>query len=270
MAYPTFSLNDQGLSSYLLRSRKCIRIYGKNIGNHASALYFRQLTFPLAQDDLATLRDMRTASGTFYERIPIWIEELSLGRRLMWLVHFQPERPMLPEANDMHLDDDLLASLSYNMNISSPNPSNTTYPVIPSPYTAIGMVCLLLDNPVDPTLASPLTRRAEVTSLFIYAAYRHLGVGTAIMFEMENQAAALGAQFLTFNTTVASLRHLQIFTNLGYREYKPRENQYSYSDVQNAAYTGSPVDSKSNVAAFFEKALYTHTGTVDTFMDNSQ
>lgn len=63
------------------------------------------------------------------------------------------------------------------------------------------MVCLLTSNPSDPSLASPHTRRFELTSLWIYPAYRSNGVGTSIIKQMEYEAAQRGAEYVTFNTS---------------------------------------------------------------------
>jgi ribosomal protein S18 acetylase RimI-like enzyme len=112
------------------------------------------------------------------------------------------------------------------------------------------MVCLLKANPQDATLASIDAHRYELTSLWIYPAYRPLGVGSSIIAEMEKQAALRGASFVTFNTTAGSSSTLRTFQRIGYREYKAREHRYSVSDVLNA---GLPIE--STLAAFFEKRV---------------
>ena len=116
---------------------------------------------------------------------------------------------------------------------------------------AIGMISLYLHNPDDPSLASyALTSRVEITSLFVYASYRHLGIGTAAIQEMERRAKTFGASHTTFNT-MAVERHLRVFKEeLGYREYKARSATYSVADVVGAGFPSS-----YHVAAFLEKAL---------------
>jgi ribosomal protein S18 acetylase RimI-like enzyme len=123
------------------------------------------------------------------------------------------------------------------------------------------MVCLLKVNPSDPSLASINTNRFELTSLWIYPAYRALRlnnntsgstIGTTIISEMERQAALRGAEYVTFNTTAGANQTLKTFERIGYREYKPREHRYSITDVVNV---GLPGSMESTLAAFFEKRV---------------
>lgn len=115
----------------------------------------------------------------------------------------------------------------------------------------IGMISLYLENPYDSTLANfSQTGRVEITSLFIYAAYRHLGIGVAAIQEMESRAAAIGATHTTFNT-MAVERHLRVFKEqLGYREYKAREVAYPAAEI-----VGAALPQDYQVAAFLEKQL---------------
>lgn len=115
----------------------------------------------------------------------------------------------------------------------------------------IGMISLNLYNTDDISLASfSTTGRVEVSSLFVYQAYRHLSVGLSAMMEMERRAAEIGAYFITLNS-MATPRNIQLYTQLGYREFKPRcGSSYSSQDI-----LGSGVATPESMACFMEKRL---------------
>lgn len=182
-------------------------------------LYYRPLSVPPTTADIRTLQDMRVACGWYLDRVPRWIDEVATNKRFLWFIHFGVIHPT-----------------TGNLVGQSP---------------AIGMISLYLDNPEDPSLASySLTSRVEITSLFVYASYRHLGIGMAAIKEMERRAQTFGASHTTFNT-MAVERHLRVFKEeLGYREYKARTATYSVSDVIGAGFPPN-----YHIAAFLEKAL---------------
>ncbi|CAG7845981.1 SubName: Full=Uncharacterized protein {ECO:0000313/EMBL:CCA69271.1} [Serendipita indica DSM 11827] len=184
-------------------------------------LYYRPISMPPTVADLKALQDMRVACGWYLDRIPRWLEEVATNRRFLWFIHFGTS-----------------AYTPGGMNIVPQSPP-------------IGMISLYLENPDDPTLACfSLTSRVEITSLFVYASYRHLGVGAAAIQEMERRAKSFGATHTTFNT-MATERHLRVFKDLGYHEFKPRSPlTYSVADV-----VGVGMPASSCVAAFLEKAL---------------
>jgi len=193
---------------------------------------------------------MRLASGTYYDRIPTWLEEIKAGTRLMWFIYLSMPQPITPSRPIPSPSPISPASLSFILN-TPPTKYAQLEPEWESPPTPpIAMVCLLKANPQDPTLASIDTRRYELTSLWIYPVYRPLGIGASIIAEMEKQAALRGATFVTFNTTAGASGTLRTFQRIGYHEYKQREHRYSVSDVLNA---GLPVE--STLAAFFEKRV---------------
>ncbi|KAG8808816.1 hypothetical protein FRC18_004838 [Serendipita sp. 400] len=184
-------------------------------------LFYRPLSMPPSANDVKTLHDMRVACGWYLDRVPRWIQEVATNKRFLWFIHF--------------------GAPTYS-------PGG---PVITPQGPAVGMISLYLENPEDPSLASySTTSRVEITSLFIYASYRHLGIGSAAIKEMERRAKTFGATHTTFNT-MAMERHLRLFKEeLGYREYKPRSQMYSVSDV-----VGAGLPEQYSVAAFLEKAL---------------
>ena len=195
------------------------------------------------------LRQMRLASGTYYDRIPVWIDELAMGHRIMWFIYLShPEAPSPAPA----VPPSPISPTSLSFILNTPPRKHvelsTEWPLQHTP--PIGMVCLLKANPQDASLASIDTGRWELTSLWIYPLYRALGVGAAVIAEMEKQAAIRGASHVTFNTTASATHILRTFRKIGYREYKPREHRYSVSDVLNA---GLPIE--STLAAFFEKSV---------------
>ena len=178
------------------------------------ALFYRSVPAPFSGQDLAHLTQMRTSCGLYADRIPRWSQEVAQNQRRMYTIY---------------LSDPLY----------TPN-------AVP-----IGMIGLLLHNTDDLTLASfSVTGRVEVSSLFVYQAYRHLGVGMAAMMEMERRAREIGALFITLNT-MATPKNIQIYSQLGYREFKPRlASGYSAQDV-----LGSGVATVESAACFFEKPL---------------
>ena len=169
-------------------------------------LYYRPVSCPPTQAELATLAQLRTAAGWYLDRISQWELEVATRQRYIWFIHFTNPLAMI-------------------MGTMADTP-------------AIGMVSLLLENPMDPSLASySTTSRVEITSLFVLASYRHLGVGMVALQEMESRAKSFGASKqlvnITLNTysrsshagwvtlnTPATERSLTIFGNLGYHEYK--------------------------------------------------
>ncbi|KAG8751704.1 hypothetical protein FRC14_007668 [Serendipita sp. 396] len=177
-------------------------------------LYYRSIAAPFSGYDLETLRAMRTSCGMYADRIPRWSQEVMQDKRRMYFIYLSDP-------------------------IYTPN-------AVP-----IGMVSLLLYNCDDPTLASYAnTGRVEVSSLFVYQAYRHLGVGLSAMLEMERRAADIGALFITLNT-MATPKNLHLYSQLGYREFKPRlASGYSAQDIM-----GSGVPTTESAACFMEKPL---------------
>ncbi|KAG8784592.1 hypothetical protein FRC19_009875 [Serendipita sp. 401] len=194
-------------------------------------LYYRQLRAPMSEEDVLMLRQMRLASGTYYDRIPTWLEEMALGHRLMWFIYLSPptaaSNPQAPPSRHNSRGDPLApasasspvspGSLSFILNNDSVLPkqaSPESSPTSPSSHhhhhgnhsnvshpPPIAMVCLLTSNPSDPSLASPQTARFELTSLWIYPLYRSHGIGVSIIKQMEYEAALRGAEYLTFNTS---------------------------------------------------------------------
>jgi GNAT superfamily N-acetyltransferase len=221
-------------------------------------LYYRELRYPSDDEDLNTLRQMRLASGTYYDRIPTWLEEIKAGHRIMWFVYLS--MPHIPSPTRAVPDRSPVSPASLSFILNTPPTQYTEIPLEwdSPPTPPIAMVCLLKANPQDATLASIDAHRYELTSLWIYPAYRPLGVGSSIIAEMEKQAALRGASYLTFNTTAGAPGTLRTFQRIGYREYKPREHRYSVSDVLNA---GLPVES-STLAAFFEKRVDLGVGEI--------
>ncbi|KAG8795613.1 hypothetical protein FRC17_008113 [Serendipita sp. 399] len=199
-------------------------------------LYYRQLRAPMSEEDALTLRQMRLASGTYYDRIPTWIEEMALSHRLMWFIYLSPptnsnpptrhnsrNEPSAPPSASSPISP---GSLSFILNNNTTDgvvlprhaspQSSPTSPSSNEAYTQhhqnlssssfpppIAMVCLLTSNPSDPSLASPHTARFELTSLWIYPLYRSHGIGVSIIKQMEYEAALRGAEYLTFNTSAS-------------------------------------------------------------------
>jgi ribosomal protein S18 acetylase RimI-like enzyme len=185
---------------------------------------------------------MRIASGWYYERIPSWLKEIETGQRLMWFIYLSdPMSQVLATAANS-------AGSTTNSPLTSTSGSSNQSGF--QSYPPVGMVCLSLYNQEDPSLASfSQTGRTEICSLFVYAAYRPLGVGVAAIQNMERRAQMMGAVFVTLNTPAVE-RPLRKYTSMGYREYKSRSRAYSISDVRNA---GLPEEYE--VAAFLEKSL---------------
>lgn len=179
--------------------------------NLAPMVYYRDVPVPFSPTDYEALRQMRISSGFYVDHIPLWAQQIVASKRRLYFIYLA-------------------------------DPS--TYGAVP-----VGMVSLSFENPQDSALASFLsTGRVEITSLFIYAAYRHLRLGIMAMMEMERRAVEFGASAVTLNTPAieASLR---VYRSLGYREYK-RTTSYSRSDV-----AGAFMPIENVVAAFLEKRL---------------
>lgn len=172
---------------------------------------------------------MRISSGFYVEKIPKWGQDILRDRRRIFFIY---------------LSDPNAASAPYAY--LAPG-----YPQTQAPPVPIGMVALSLYNEDDPSLASfTLTGRVEITSLFVYQAYRHLGVGASAFMEMERKAREIGASAITMNT-LATKQNLHRYSKLGYREFKPRSNQaYSQQDV-----LGTGVPASDAFACFMEKPL---------------
>jgi GNAT superfamily N-acetyltransferase len=178
------------------------------------ALYYRSLAAPFSGSDLSSLQVMRTSCGLYADRIPRWSQEVSQDRRRMYFIYL-------------------------------------TDPFSGAPAVPIGMISLNLYNTDDPSLACySTTGRVEVSSLFVYQAYRHLGVGLSAMMEMERRAAQIGALYITLNT-MATPKNLQLYSQLGYREFKPRcSSCYSSQDI-----LGTGAATAESAACFMEKPL---------------
>lgn len=221
---------------------------------------------PISAHDLEQLRAMRIASGWYYERIPSWLNEIASGQRLMWFIYLSdpmsqvlataagpmPTWNQQPRSPYAHYFDSGSSSSSsptphnYGMHSATASTSSTT----PAIHPPVGMVCLSLSNAQDPSLASfSLSGRVEICSLFVYAAYRNLGVGAAAMRNMEERARTMGAIVVTLNTPAVE-RPLRKYLSMGYREYKPRSRVYSADDIRDAGLTED-----YEVAAFLEKSL---------------
>ncbi|KIM29028.1 hypothetical protein M408DRAFT_127082 [Serendipita vermifera MAFF 305830] len=238
-------------------------VQGTQVSN-PPALYYRPVSAPITPHDVETLRAMRVASGWYYERIPSWINEIATGQRLMWFIYlsdplvqaltaaaestytYQP--PSSPYGAQYNSASSSSSGSSAAALYSATASSSSASPV--AVYPPVGMVCISFNNPQDPSLASfRMTGRCEICSLFVYAAYRPLGIGAAAIQNMEERARMMGAIFVTMNTPAVE-RPLRKYLAMGYREYKPRSRVYSASDVRNA---GLPEDYET--AAFLEKSL---------------
>lgn len=216
----------------------------------------------MAETDLGVLRAMRVASGTSLDLLEsTWLPELQANTRLLFLVHLcdggqtpvSPLHPMSPTrfthiTNKTSAIRDTAKSDSYRSNVEEQ---------LGSP---IAVVSLYLENPLEPTLASfSTTKRVEITSLWVYSAYRHLGIASAVIAQMEKRAAALGALYTTCNMPVLTDGRLKALAALGYKEFRPREHRYRVAAALSA---GLPADA-ATVAAFFEKRLTTITHRAD-------
>ena len=177
-------------------------------------LYYRSVPAPFSGNDLSTLQAMRTSCGLYADRIPRWSQEVALNQRRMYFIYL-------------------------------------TDPFSGVPALPIGMISLNFYNTDDPSLANyAVTGRVEVSSLFVYQAYRHLGVGLSAMIEMERRAAQVGASHITLNM-MATQKNLQLYSRLGYREFKQRcSSAYSSQDI-----LGSGVATAESAACFMEKRL---------------
>lgn len=203
----------------------------------------------MAETDLGVLRAMRVASGTSLDLLEsTWLPELQANTRLLFLVYLcdagqTPVSPLHPHiTNKTSAIRDTAKSDSYRSNFEEQ---------LGSP---IAVVSLYLENPLEPTLASfSTTKRVEITSLWVYSAYRHLGIASAVIAQMEKRAAALGALYTTCNMPVLTEGRLKALMALGYKEFRPREHRYRVAAALSA---GLPADA-ATVAAFFEKRLTT-------------
>jgi ribosomal protein S18 acetylase RimI-like enzyme len=206
---------------------------------------------------------MRIAAGLYYDRIPRWIQEMQQGTRQMFFIYLSNPLPYAVTQQPLLASQQppAVPTISYPVSASGFNPNSplsTTSPqaaqlhltLLQAPPAAVGMVCLLLHNSEDPSLASFSTSgRVEITSLFIYSAYRPLGVALAVLRAMEQRAAQIGALYVTL-TTPAIDRSLQRYFTMGYREYKPRAVAYSQTEVQ-----GAGLGPEYATGAFLEKRV---------------
>jgi ribosomal protein S18 acetylase RimI-like enzyme len=192
---------------------------------------------------------MRIAAGIYYDRIPRWIQEVQQGTRQMFFVYLSNPLPYALGQQHRLISQQPSAAPTIAYPVFTPgfnqNPTSvsTTHQLqaaplplilLQAPPAAVGMVCLLLHNPDDASLASfSNSGRVEITSLFVYSAYRPLGVALAVLRAMEQRAAQMGALYVTL-TTPAIDRSLQRYLSMGYSEYKPRAVVYSLTEVQSA------------------------------------
>jgi ribosomal protein S18 acetylase RimI-like enzyme len=187
------------------------KAFTQRVRTLAPMVYYRDVHVPFSPTDYEALRQMRISSGFYVDHIPLWAQQIASSKRRL-----------------------------YFMYLSDPS----TYGAAP-----VGMVSLSFENPQDSTLASfSSTGRVEITSLFIYSAYRHLRLGIMAMMEMERRAVEFGASAVTLSTPAAEAS-LRVYRSLGYREYK-RATSYSRSDV-----AGALMPPENVVAAFLEKRL---------------
>ena len=227
-------------------------------GQHYFRLHYRQLHSPVEESDLSVLRAMQVASGTCPDLLEsTWLLELQANTRLLFLVYLCNARqgqapvsllhPMSPTRPTHATNKTSAVRDTAQMDLYSSNPEEQ----LGSP---IAMASLYLENPLEPTLAAfSTTKRVEITSLWVYSAYRHLGVANAVIAQMERRAAGLGALYTTCNSPVLTEGRLKALAALGYKEFRPREPRYRRSAALSA---GLPADA-ATVAAFFEKELTT-------------
>jgi len=209
---------------------------------------------------------MRIAAGLYYDRIPRWIHEVQQGTRQMFFVYLSNPLPyalgqqqfLISQQQHPHAVPTIAYPVSApNFNQSSsismahlPQMAQSPLTLLQAPPAAVGMVCLSLLNPEDPSLASfSNSGRVEITSLFVFPTYRPLGVALAVLRAMEQRAAQMGALYVTL-TTPAIDRSLLRFINLGYQEYKQRAVVYSQAEVQSAG-----LGLEYTTGAFLEKRV---------------
>lgn len=228
-------------------------------------IFLRSITFPISQQDIDELQAMRIAAGLYYDRIPRWLQEVQQGTRQMFFVYLSNPLPYAVGGQHILVSQQPSAVPTIAYPVSAPSFNQNSTPVsaahapqtahlpltlLQGPPAAVGMVCLLLHNPEDPSLASfSNSGRVEITSLFVYSAYRPLGVALAVLRAMEQRAAQMGALYVTL-TTPAIDRSLLRYLNMGYREYKGRAVVYSQAEVQSAG-----LGPEYTTGAFLEKRV---------------
>jgi len=228
-------------------------------------IFLRSITSPISQQDLDELQAMRIAAGLYYDRIPRWIQEMQQGTRQIFFVYLSNPLPYAIGQQHLLVSQQPSAAPTIAYPVSASNFSQNSAPVptthppqiaqLPStlqqaPPAAVGMVCLLLYNAEDPSLASfSNSGRVEITSLFVFSAYRALGVALATLRAMEQRVAQMGALYVTL-TTPAIDRSIQRYLNMGYREYKARAVVYSQAEVQSAG-----LGLEYTTGAFLEKRV---------------
>jgi len=194
---------------------------------------------------------MRIAAGLYYDRIPRWIQEVQQGTRQMFFVYLSNPLPYAVGQQHFLVSQQQQPSAAPTIAYPASPPSfhqhsapvSTTHfaqtaqlplTLLHAPPAAVGMVCLLLHNPEDPSLASfSNSGRVEITSLFVFSAYRPLGVALAVLRAMERRAAQMGALYVTISTPAID-RSLLRYLSMGYQEYKSRAVVYSQAEVQSA------------------------------------
>ncbi|KZT51307.1 hypothetical protein CALCODRAFT_145267 [Calocera cornea HHB12733] len=126
----------------------------------------------------------------------------------------------------------------------------------------IGMCALNIYSIHDETLANGVDR-AEVAGMFLYPAWRSLGLGKAMMTHVEQEAAQMGMKKTTVNTRSLG-PSLMPYIRRGYREYKAREMKYLLDTIlglgltpehMSASFLEKPVPAASTV--FFTMDLQT-------------
>ena len=232
------------------------------------SIFLRPITSPISQQDVDELQGMRIAAGLYYDRIPRWIQEVQQGSRQMFFVYLSNPLPYAVGQPQFFMSQQqqppAVPTIAYPVSTPTSNQDSTSismaYPsqsaqspltLLQGPPAAVGMVCLLLNNPDDTSLASfSNSGRVEITSLFVFPAYRPLGVALAVLRAMEQRATQMGALYVTL-TTPAIDRSLARYLNLGYREYKQRAVVYSQAEVQSAG-----LGLEYTTGAFLEKRVF--------------
>ena len=231
-------------------------------------IFLRPITSPIPQQDVDELQAMRIAAGLYYDRIPRWIQEVQQGSRQLFFVYLSNPIPYAVGQQQFFMSQQqqppAVPTIAYPVSAPTSNQHSAsismTYPsqsaqspltLLQGPPAAVGMVCLLLHNPDDPSLASfSNSGRVEITSLFVFPAYRPFGVALAVLRAMEQRATQMGALYVTL-TTPAIDRSLARYLNLGYREYKQRAVVYSQAEVQSAG-----LGLEYTTGAFLEKRVF--------------
>jgi ribosomal protein S18 acetylase RimI-like enzyme len=229
-------------------------------------IFLRSIASPISQQDVDELQAMRIAAGLYYDRIPRWIQEVQEGTRQMFFVYLSNPLPYAVGQQQFFISQQqqplAVPTIAYPVSAPTFNQNSASVSIahpfqmaqlpltLQGPPAAVGMVCLLLHNPEDPSLASfSNSGRVEITSLFVFPAYRPLGVALAVLRAIEQRATQMGALYVTL-TTPAIDRSLLRYLSLGYREYKQRAVVYSQAEVQSAG-----LGLEYTTGAFLEKRV---------------